>query len=223
MIRNIIIGIGLVILSFDLNAQKISDIFLLMPDSLVDNLSFNDRTKILTKGKLYPSTNNAQSIEVYTLEQQDTIKNYLRIELSYESGQAAYVIFEIRSFNTSKGDKVIVFSNVGGAHNDYNQNELVFFDFKKGKLQVSRTDYLPRTIGLKDFIKFNTPDSLREKYDEYSCSSYELGYDGNNITYRLNDNYLFDNEFDSSYILGNSIEFRWNGNRFERQNVIKKE
>jgi len=64
---------------------------------------------------------------------------------------------------------------------------------------------------------------LINKYKQNSCNAYNLRSEGDDITYSLNDNNLYDNEFNSSYIRGNSIKFVWNGNRFERKKVTKEE
>lgn len=220
--RYLLIGISLLLLSINLSAQNIENIFLELPDSLLNNLSLKDRRAILENKKFYPSENTEDEKEVYNLVSLDKSKSFLRVEMSFESGQAAFVVFEIRSFDKKTGDKVVVFSNVGGAHNLYEQNNLKLFDYLNGKLQISKTPYLPVKIGLSDFIKSNTPKNIRKLYGEYSSTWYELGYEQDNITFVLNDNDLYDNNFDSSYVLGNSIEFIWNGINFERNKLSEK-
>lgn len=223
MTRKLIIGLGFLLLTISSKGQSISDIFLLLPDNIVDNLTVKERAKIVANKSFYPTNNTEEEKVVYTLEENNTTKNFLRVEMAFESGQAGYEIFELRSFKMKSGGKVVIYSNIGGAHDDFTQNKLIFFECENGKLRVSKTNYLPKEIGLKDFIKPTTPNLLKKKYKEYSCDAYNLGYEQKNITYDLNDNNLYNNGFSSKYIIGNSIEFIWNGYRFDRQKITKKE
>ena len=222
MTRKLIIGLGVLLLTISAKGQSISDIFTMLPDTVVDNLTIKEREKIITNKSFYPTNNTDEEKVVYTLEENDTTKNFLRVEMTFESGQTGFESFELRSFEMPNGGKIVIYSNIGGAPNNYAQNKLIFFECKNGKLYYSKTNYLPKEIGLKDFIKPATPKSLKKKYEEYSCSTYDLGYQQRNITYDLNDNYLYNNGFNSNYIIGNSIEFIWNGYGFERQKVTKK-
>ena len=92
------------------------------------------------------------------------------------------------------------------------------------ELKISKKEYLPKNLNISDFVKKDTPDSVIKKYSEYSSSSYELVYVEGNIEYKLFDTSIFTNsEIDNSFLLGNSIEFIWNGKHFERMRVKKKE
>ena len=160
-------------------------------------------------------------IEEYHLVVLDTTKKFIRIESSYETGQRAFSTFEIRCFTKNNGDKIIVFSNYSGVPHLYQQDTILVFNYKYGKLEISKIEYLPKVIGINDFVKPNTPASVRKKYSEFSNSCYELGYEGDNITYCLYDGDIILNNLDVSYLLGNAIEFVWNGEKFKRKNVTK--
>ena len=223
MTRKLILGLGLLLLTISDKGQSISDLFLQLPDTIVDNLTAKERAKIITNKSCHLSGNSKEEKVVYTLEENDSAKDFLRIEMTFESGQDGYETFELRSFDMQSGGKLVIYSNIGGAHDDYNQNKLIVFEYKNGKLQPSKTSYLPKEIGIKDFIKPNTPTLLINKYKQNSCNAYNLRSEGDDITYSLNDNNLYDNEFNSSYIRGNSIKFIWNGKKFERKKVTKEE
>lgn len=217
MTRKLIMGLGLLLFTISGEGQSISDIFLMLPDTLVDKLTVKEREKILTNKTFYPNDNTEKEKVVYTLEDNNTTKNFLRVDMTFESEQAGYVILELRSFKMLNGEEVIIYSTISGAHDDFAQNKLIFFECKNGKLHISKTNYLPKEISLRNFIKPTAPNSLKKKYEQNLCSAYQLGYEQENITYDLNDN-----GFNSNYIIGNSIEFIWNGSGFGRQKTIKK-
>ena len=172
--------------------------------------------------KFYPPSNCDEEIIVFNLVELDSVKNFMRIEKSYESGQAAYTIYEIRSFNKTGGSQVVVFSTVCGANIMFGQNILETFEITDNKLVKSKFEYLPTNIGIKDFVKKETPDSLILKYENSSSHSYNLGYFKENITYELNDFYLYNSERDSFYLLGNKIEFVWENDKFEKKSIEKR-
>jgi len=230
-------GIGIILLTFDLKGQSISEFFKLVPTEYVDSMSVADRVKLMNNDTFYPKDNDDSCIEEYHLEYLDTERNFLRVESDYKTGQAAYGIIELRSFTKKNGNKILVVSNGAGIHQEFHTNEIVVFDYQKGKLQISRTASLPSHLDVNNFIKTNTPDSLKTEYLSFS-GSYDLGIiDGiaqdvngktnsrplPNITYKLYDQEMDWYNIDGSYLLGNTIEFIWNGDRFVRQKVTKKD
>jgi hypothetical protein len=220
------IGILIVLIFFSAISfgQKITDIFRMLPnDCFHYELSDDSRTELLKNMKYYPASNCKEESIVFSLVDLDTLKNFVRIEMSYESGQAAYTIYEIRSFKKSGGSQIVIFSNVSGANIMYGQNILQTFEITDNKLVESKIEYLPINIGIKDFVKIETPDSLILKYENSSSHSYKLGYYVKNITYELNDFYLHNSDLDSLYLLGNKIEFVWENDKFDRKPVEKKE
>jgi len=219
----LIIGIGILLLTTNLKGQTVSDVFRLIPAEYVHDLSLSNRNKILKNEKFYPADNDKENIDFYALDTLNTLKNFLRVEMSDEiPGHREFASFEIRSFTKKNGEKLFVFSNVGGLPCVYQQNDLQFFEYKKGKLEISKTKYLPMTIDSNEFLKPNTPDSLKKEYANSFCASYELIDFGDNIIYRICLPCGFMDDFEAKYLLGNAIEFKWNGESFERTPGFKR-
>lgn len=204
--------------------QGIGDIFRLLPPEYVDGLSIDARNELLKNRKFYPAENIPdEDVEVYELAALDSIKNFLRIEMTYETGQAGFIVFEMRSFDKADGNKLVVLSSFSGAHDMFGQNQLQVFNYRNNQLTEATKDYLPQDLGVRDFVKSNTPDSLIVEYENNSSNCYSLGYEGENITYRFYDRNIDRFGIDSSWIIGNAIEFEWTNDQFVRKPVENKE
>ena len=93
---------------------------------------------------------------------------------------------------------------------------------KNVNVKKAKTKYLPMTIDSNEFIKPYAPDSLKMEYTNSSCTSYELIDYGDNIIYRICLPCGNMDDFEAKYLLGNAIEFKWNGESFERNPNFKK-
>ena len=198
-------------------AQDIKYFFKKLPPSYTEEFTLKTRDSLLEGKSYYPSSNDSEEVIVYKLEVLDLKKNWLRIEMSYESGQRAFKTLEIRSFKTKTGNSIIVFSDYSGVPHDSWQNILSVFAFDKNKklIQVAPAGLITE-VSIKEFLKSSTPDSIINKYKDYFSINYELGYsDSNNITLNLYGE--LDPEEFHNWLEGDVIEFVWNGNRFVKQ------
>ncbi len=168
-------------------------------------------------------------MEVYKLVAADTIKNFLRIEMSFESGQAGYVIIELRSFSLKNGSKILIASSVGGAHNSYGTNEFQVFEYRDKKLIKALKPYLPFSLDLKDFLKPNTPPDVVKRFNNDTSHGYELGYgyffgeENENIKYEFNSENTRYSPADTAWILGNQVEFVWKNDTFIQKKMSMKQ
>lgn len=170
---------------------------------------------LIKNEKFYPASNSDEQIIRYTLTGVNDITGTLRIEMTFESGQRGFIIRELRRIKVTDNEFIIVYSVVNGAPIAFGQSELATYKLKRGQLTKTKKNLLPSNIGLADFVKPNTPDSVIAKYNEYSNHSYELVYSGDNICYVLYEN--FDSfEIDRSWLLGNKIEFIFRNGKFKR-------
>ena len=203
--------------------KSISDYFLELPSEYFDGLSLSNRKEILTKEKYYPPDNDELETIVYSLADINYKNESLRVEYTYESGQAGFIIYELRKFKSNKGINIITYSNISGAHNMFSGEIITFIDYGN-EIKISKKEFLPKELNIRDFVKKNTPNSIIKKYSEYSSSSYELVYVENDIEYRLYDSDILSNsEIDNSYLIGNTIKFVWTGKKFDQQKVNRKE
>lgn len=201
--------------------KNIKHYFLQLPDSYLDDLSVQERQIILKEGNYYPAGNDEFEAIVYSLERFDRDKDFLRIEMTFETGQAGFIIYELRKFKKRKGGNIIVFSSVSGAHNMFGNNEICVFEDHNDTIKLSNINYFPKNINLNDFLKPGTPELIKNKYSEYASNCYELGYFNNNIRHQLYDAQINCSDIDTSFIKGNVIEFEWTGDIFKRHKVKK--
>ena len=193
------------------SGQTMLDILKLVPkehfgEIIIDSLIMNN--------KFYPATNSEEEIIKYTLTEVNDTTGTLRIEMSFESGQRGFIIREFRRIKVKNNEFIVVYSLVNGAPIAFGQSELVTYRLKRGQLTKMGESLLPSKIGLADFFKPNTPDSVIRKYSGYSNHSYDLIYSGDNICYVLYEN--FDPGLDKSWLLGNKIEFIFEKGKFKR-------
>jgi hypothetical protein len=170
---------------------------------------------LIRNNKFYPANNSEDEIIKHTLTDVNDTTGTLRIEMSFETGQRGFVIRELRRIKVKDNEFIVVYSVVNGAPIAFGQNELATYRLKRGQLTKTAESLLPSNIGLADFVKPNTPDSVIKKYSGYSNHSYDLIYSGDNICYVLYEN--FDSYgIDKSWLLGNKIEFIFEKGKFKR-------
>jgi hypothetical protein len=218
MYKTFLLVTFLFIFSSLLSAQDIRYFFKILSVSIyTDELDAKARDSLLQGKDFYPAHNDSEEIVVYKLAVLDTQKNFLRIEASFESGQAGYWTMELRSFKTKTGNSIVIFSAVGGAHNMFSQNEFIVYTYKKtkGLVQTNNLGLIP-DVSIKNFVKPGTPASIIKKYDSYSSVAYELGYEEENITLRLSEDFDL-GKLDKKWLLGDAIEFLWAGDHFIRR------
>ena len=212
----------LLLFSF-LSAQDIKYFFKILPAFYTKDLNGPTKDSLLQRKNYYPASNDSEEVIVYKLEELDLKKNFLRIEMSYETGQRAFIAFELRSFKVANGNSIIVFSNTSGAPHEYLQNNLTVFSYNKAKgLSQIKSPGLITKVNVKYFFKNNTPDSVIKRHENYPSITYELGYEGENITLNFGESYGVE-EIDRKWLLGDAIEFVWKDSHFIRHKPIFKE
>lgn len=206
----------LLFLSAFLSAQDIKYFFKKLPAAYTKEFSAKTKDSLLGGKSYYPASNDSEEVIVYKLEQLDLERNWLRIEMGYESGQRAFKTIELRSFKTKTGNSIIVFSDYSGVSHQSWQNNISVFSYTRAKkMRKIPPPGLITKFSIKEFLKINSPDSIIKKYEGYFSVNYELGYRGSNITLNLY-GALYENDFDS-WLAGDVIEFIWNGDRFIKQ------
>jgi hypothetical protein len=216
MLRFIIVLSVLLLLPRTVVAQCIADFFLLMPEEQYDYLPKAAKDSLLAQGSYYPPSNIPdEEVIVYHLSL-DSAANYLRVEMNFETGQSAFSIYELRAWKTTSQSFIVVYSEVSGAPGVFGQGDLLVFEYGKDKmLQPAKKELLPSSMGLNDFLKPNTPDSMAGKYASYSNNSYSLIDAEGEVTYYLYESFEAYG-IDRKWLLGNVIVFRWVDDHFER-------
>jgi hypothetical protein len=194
------------------SGQTMFDILKQLPKENFEEINIDS---LIKNEKFYPASNSEEQIIRYTLTGVNETTGTLRIEMTFESGQRGFIIRELRRIKVTDNEFIIVYSVVNGAPIAFGQSELATYKLKRGQLTKKEKNLLPSNIGLADFVKPNTPDSVIAKYNEYSNHSYELVYSGDNICYVLHEN-IDSYDIDKSWLLGNKIEFIFEKGKFKR-------
>jgi hypothetical protein len=172
-------------------------------DSLIKNKEF------------YPIDNSEEEAVKYSLTDVNDTLGTLRVEMDFETGQSGFTIRELKRVKVKNNEFLVVYSLVTGAPMTFGQSELKIYRLRKGHLEVDKGNLLPNDIGLVDFLRPGTPDSIIKKYNEYSNHTYDLVNHGKNISYVLYQNFE-SYGIGKSWLLGDKIEFIFERKRFKR-------
>ena len=194
-------------------SQSISAIFKLLPLTCTPELSIKERSILLNKKEyIVPGGDSLETVK-YSIEV-DEKKNYARYEYTFTTGQAGFLIFEIRKFIKADGELLIVFSRYGGTHYMYDQQEIAFFEMLQNKLVQLKEQFIPENIETTAFIKKNCPDSIKTKLVSYVSSAYDLNPEvKNELRFRIF--FEVDPGESKEWFIGDEQVFKWTGKLFK--------
>lgn len=196
-----------------LKGQSMESIFKLLPLECME-LNGHQRDSLLRyREYVIPGGDSIETMK-YDLSV-DEINKYLRYELSFTTGQNGFTVWEVRKFKRKDGSSLILFSSYGGLLRSFDQHEIYAFGYQAKKLVRLKKQYLPKKININTFLEPNTPDSIKEKADNYCNCTYDLGPKAKDqITYSLYFQ-VIDEEVES-YLRGDEISFIWTGEFFKQ-------
>ncbi|RRJ92686.1 hypothetical protein EG240_02565 [Paenimyroides tangerinum] len=182
----------------DMKSQNIIDLFYVIPDKFVDDLTVIERKELLKNESIIKD----DMIYYINFDKQN---GYLRFEQNYMEGQSGYAIFEITFWNL-KNKKLIAVSSVFGSNGGFHQNDFKFFEYKNGILSLVKTGYLKNySNNFEDFInrlvseftKVNVNQTIKEDL-KYIGFTIDLPKEGKNINVSFTESDLY-NEY-SKYL-----------------------
>lgn len=89
----------------DIYSQNVEDFFEALPNEYFNNLTKEDRETLLVENVFYPAVNDEYFIQVFRIvESPKNSSNYLKINMSYETGQRGFNTFELKKWNLNTGD-----------------------------------------------------------------------------------------------------------------------
>ena len=201
------------------NSQTMQSIVRQLPIECLPDLNIKQRDVLLKKSFLeLPDGDSLERVQ-YELDT-PVLKNYISFGLSFPTGQAGFTNFELKRFKTISGSSLIIFSKYGGARSLYSQDTLKIFMLNNGKLMENKgQNLLPQSISFNDFLKKQTPDSIRKKIESYSNSCYYLNREkSKEIEFNLSTPFM--SEELEKWLLGDTFIFTWNGKSFKRKLVF---
>lgn len=202
-----------------LHSQSMATIFKLLPSTCTPELNIEERSILLNKKEyIVPGGDSLETVK-YSIEV-DEKKDYARYEYTFTTGQAGFLIFQIRKFIKADGKSLLVFSRYGGTHFMYDQQEISVFEIHKNKLVQLKKQFLPENIETTAFIKKDCPDSIKTKLVSYVSSAYDLDPKSKNeLRFRI----FFEVEPGEykEWVLGDEQVFKWTGKSFTKGNIHK--
>lgn len=191
----------------------IKEVFRLLPANEVYDLKIAARDSMLNGKTYYPADNDSEEIQAFNYGVFSSVKDYMFVSMSYETGQRVSGMIEIRGFKLMNGDNMIILSTTGGIYQvDYLQENLSSFIYTKNKKLVPYKKKLLPVPDKNMFIKAGTPDSVKQVITSNSSLTFDLGDE--KITLNLTNNYnAMDAEF-RKWLKGNRIYFDWVKDRF---------
>jgi hypothetical protein len=188
----------------------------LLPKECIPDLNIKQKT-ILLKKAFYelPGGDSEETIQ-YTLDT-PVQKNYISFGFSFTTGQNGFNTFEVKRFKKKNGDGLIIFSRFGGTISMYSQDTLKVFSYINGALVENKKQHLlPQSISINNFLKKETPDSIRKLFENSSNTYYSLDPEKpDRIEFNLS--FQFISEDLEKWLLGDSFIFIWNGSFFRRK------
>ena len=215
MIKQLLRILFMVFISIAAHGQAMKNIFLQLPGACTPELNKEER-KLLLQNAAYiiPGGDSIETAR-YTI---DSISNdYLHAEYDFTTGQRGFNSYELKRFKTTKGPDMILFSTFGGTRASFFQNELrVFYLQNKKLVEDSHQKLLPQSVPVNDFIKKQTPDSVKKIIEQAMSTAYVFDTEKkNSIVFTLYTQYQVD-KFEK-WILGYTFLFTWTGEKFTRK------
>jgi len=201
-------------ISRDFYGQSMLAYFKKLPPECTPYLNKQERKILLKNGAYTIPSGNSTDTEQYTLDT-TTVEDYLRYEYAFTTGQRAFFVFELRKFTKKNGKSFLVYSKYGGLPASYMRYELRILQLgKKNQLTENYPqNLLPEEIPLTEFLKKETPDSLRSKIEQAVNRCYDLDGEKNKIAYGIYTQY--DTEQIAPWLTGTLFIFKWNGESFD--------
>ena len=208
-------SILVVIFVLGLKCQAMTGLFRLLPAACTPELNSKEREILIEKAEYIVPGGDSNETVKYSIDTTD-VKNYLRCEYSFTTGQRAFVIIEIKKFKRANGKFILMYSQYGGVPIEVEQREFIIYNIRNGKLIECREIMIPKDLGLKNLLKHGFSDSLFTEIKNNTNSSFLLNPDKENeLEFRISSP-LGLNKY-KKYMMGNVMLFTWNGQSFVKR------
>ena len=197
------------------NAQSelIKNVFRLLPADKVYDLTPATRDSMLNGKTFYPADNDDDQIVAYNYGISTNVKDYLYVSMSFENGQRATGLIEIRSFQMTDGNELIIVSRSGGVWQvAYGQHELSGFLFNKARRLVPYNKKIFPATDETIFMKPGIPDTIKNII--LKNSNMAFNFSDEKVRLSLNSFYVTDNQNLRQWLKGDVVYFDWIKDRF---------
>ena len=195
---------------FITNAQSemIKDVFRHLPADKAYMLTLATRDSMLEGKTYYPADNDSNETVAYNYGASEFVKDYLYVSMSFETGQRATDMIEIRNFKLMNGNNMILVSKTGGVPGIvYSQQSLDAFIYEKNKtLTPYKKKILPETDESM-FMKPGIPDSVKKEILNNSNMTFDLSNE--KLILNLASSYISNNKELRKWLKGDTVYFDW--------------
>jgi len=192
------------------NAQSemIKDVFRRLPADKAYKLTLVTRDSMLEGKTYYPADNDSNETVAYNYGSSVFVNDYLYVSMSFETGQRATGMIEIRSFRMMNGNNMILVSRTGGVPGIvYSQQNLDAFIYGDSKtLTPYKKKILPET-NESMFMKPGIPDSVKKEILNNSNMTFDLSNE--KLILSLASSYISNNKKLRKWLKGDTVYFDW--------------
>ena len=192
------------------NAQSemIKDAFRRLPDGKAYKLTLATRDSMLEGKTYYPADNDSNETVAYNYGVSEFVKDYLYVSMSFETGQRATGMIEIRNFKLMNGNNMILVSKTGGVPGIvYSQQSIDAFIYEKNKpLTPYKKKILPGTDESM-FMKPGIPDSVKKEILNNSNMTFDLSNE--KLMLSLASSYISNKNELRKWLKGDTVYFDW--------------
>jgi hypothetical protein len=153
MRRQTLTLILITILAVPAIGQSMTLIFRNLPTEYTPQLSKKEKEILFQNGSYVIPGGDSMETTKYTI---DTTKfpDYLSYEFGFTTRQRGFIDFELRKFEQSDGNVIVLFSRCGGLARSYYQQDLKIFTIQNDTLiENASQSLLPTAITMDDFLK----------------------------------------------------------------------
>jgi len=200
--------------SFASSAQTLAEqAFKQLPDSLFFELTESGKDSLLQfKKYIIPGGDSISTVQ-YSIEVDD--EKHLNCFYYYTTGQRGFLTTQIKLIPKDRSSYLVILSQYGGVPTDYYNRNLNLYNFNNGVLQEIPNTILPEQIAHKQFLKSDTPDSIKTDIQTHSNECYLLDTEKEDIIeYRVGSPIIGFEWFEYEV-----IRFTWNGSSFSQEKI----
>jgi hypothetical protein len=189
-------------------SEMIKDVFRRLPADKSYKLTLATRDSMLEGKTYYPATNDSDETLAYNYGMSEFVKDYMYISMSFETGQRATDMIEIRNFKMMNGNNMILVSQTGGVPGiAYSQQNLEAFIYEKNK---ALTPYKKKILPKMDesmFMKPGIPDSVKKEILNNSNMTFDLSKE--KLLLSLASPYISNKNELRKWLKGDTVYFDW--------------
>lgn len=198
------------------NSQQVCDICRVLKNIRLDAIPNKDKEVLMKKGEFYPeSTTNDQPY--YSLVV-DTLNNSAHIYFGYKSGNNDYSTDEIKLFQKSDKNYIVVRSQYSGILNKaVHQDTILIYEYNyiTGTVIHDSNYSGVFSVHVKDFFKHSVPESELTDFTGHGGIYLSLfNNDTKDPIFILNDFQKIYTEKRNPHMRGDKIELKWKNNEF---------